>query len=185
MLYDLLPCPSGHLAWLLAPPRDFAFVLLSTIGVYLGIVALTRITGLRSFSKMSAPDFAMTVAVGSIFGSAISGGTPSLSIALFALACLFSGQWLFSLARRRFDQAVDWIDNQPVLLMDGPQYLEHNLSRTNVTRSDIRAKLRLAGVVHIDQVAAVVFETTGDISVLRKDGGVDRVDDEILHDVRR
>ena len=151
--------------WFVAPPKAYLFVALSFVGVYASIVILTRITGLRSFSKMSAPDFAMTVAVGSLFASSISSSSPPLPLAVFALACLFAGQWAFARARRS-QRLEDLIDNTPVLLMRDGSYLDDNMLKVHVTRADVRAKLREANVLNLGQVRAVVFETTGDISVL-------------------
>lgn len=171
--------------WFLAPPRAYLYVGLSFIGVYGAIVLLTRVTGLRSFSKMSAPDFAMTVAVGSLFASSISSSSPPLPLAVFALACLFAGQWLFASIRRRWDSASELIDNQPLLLMEGQDFLEGNMRDANVTRADIRAKLREANVLGLDQVRAVIFETTGDISVLHTDDPGTMVAEELLIGVNR
>ena len=42
-----------------------------------------------------------------------------------------------------------------------------------MTVDDLRSKLRLAGITHPSQVLAVVFETTGDVSVLKRDDEVD------------
>jgi uncharacterized membrane protein YcaP (DUF421 family) len=58
------------------------------------------------------------------------------------------------------------VDNPPLLLMAGAQVLHDNLRRARVTEADLRAKLREANVLHPGQVRAVVFESTGDLSVL-------------------
>lgn len=140
--------------------------MLSSVIVYSAILTFTRAAGLRSFSKMSAPDFAMTVAVGSLFGATISSPSPTLVLGLTSLACLYAGQWVISLMRTRFDSFNRIVDNQPLLLMAGSEFLDDNLVRAKVTRSDVYGKLREANALNYDQVLAVVFETTGDISVL-------------------
>lgn len=66
------------------------------------------------------------------------------------------------------------MDNSPLLLMDGETIIEDNLQKARVTMGDLRSKLREANATRLSQVKAVVFETTGDISVLHKD------DDETL-----
>ena len=53
--------------------------------------------------------------------------------------------------------------------MDGNEILEDNLRKARVTKSDLRSKLREANVTRLDQVKSVIFETTGDISVLHKE----------------
>jgi len=95
--------------------------------------------------------------------------TPTLVIGLTALASLFFGQWLLALLRQKFDWFSKLVDNEPLLLMHGRNMLEENLEKANVTRADVYGKLREANALNYDQVLAVIFETTGDISVLHAD----------------
>tara|TARA_R110002167_G_scaffold176835_2_gene376520 strand:- start:77 stop:613 length:537 start_codon:yes stop_codon:yes gene_type:complete len=152
--------------WISVDLAVIPFVLVSTIATYAVILLYTRIVGLRSFSKMSAADFAMTVAVGSLFGSTISSPSPSLMLGITAIGCLFLGQWLIAVLRQRSATFSSAVDNQPLLLMKGHEMIEANLRKANVTREDVFAKLREANALNYDQVLAVVFESTGDISVL-------------------
>lgn len=151
--------------WLTAEPSAMVMAMVSTIVVYVAIIAYTRLFGLRSFSKMSAFDFAMTIALGSLFASSISSPSPPILLSLFAFLLLFSGQKLIALGRRS-TSLKHLIDNDPILLMVDGRIIDENLRRTNVTEGDLRAKLREANVLDFSQVKAVVFETTGDVSVL-------------------
>lgn len=162
---------------------EAAMVLISGICVYIAILVYARIVGLRSFSKMSASDFAMTVAVGSLFASAISSPSPTVGIALVALFVLFGGQWFFAYIRRKSSTVRRLLENKPVLLMEDGRMIEENLNAANVTKEDVMAKLREANVLKLKHVKAVVFETTGDISVLHsRDAGLE-VDCELLSEV--
>lgn len=155
--------------WISTTWPDVGRALLSIAVVYSAIVLYTRVMGLRSFSKMSAPDFAMTLAIGSLFAGAISSNSPPLLLTLVIYAGLFLGQWLVARLRVQTRTAESIIDNPPVLLMRGPTILRDNLRRTNVTMSDLMGKLREANAYRFEQVHAVVFETTGEISVLHGD----------------
>jgi uncharacterized membrane protein YcaP (DUF421 family) len=64
-------------------------ICLTTIGIYLAILVLTRISGKRSFSKMSSFDFAMTVAIGSIVTSTILGTSVSLAEGIVGMAAVY------------------------------------------------------------------------------------------------
>ncbi|WP_417387916.1 DUF421 domain-containing protein [Gimesia sp.] len=152
--------------WITDQWTEIPMVLLSCLVTYAVILFYTRLTGLRSFSKMSAADFAMTVAVGSLFASTISSSTPTLVIGLTALASLFVGQWILAMLRQHFIWFSKLVDNEPLLLMRGSTMLDENLKKANITRDDVYGKLREANALNADQVLAVVFETTGDISVL-------------------
>ncbi len=132
---------------------------------------------------MSTGDFAMTVAVGSLFASTIASPQPSLFLGLFALALLFLGQWLLSRLRQRFSTVRSMTDNQPLLLMRGDEILEDNLRAAGVSRPDLIAKLREANVLHFGQVRAVVFETTGDISVLHASDDEQQLSPDLLDGV--
>ncbi|MBZ6378070.1 DUF421 domain-containing protein [Pacificimonas flava] len=141
-------------------------LILTAIGL-LWIVLLVRVTGLRSFSKMTNFDFVMTVAVGSTLSA---GGTTSdwtgFGQAMTALVALFLVQFVIARIRKSSDSVEDALQNQPAILMRDGRILHEALSATRVTETDLIAKLREANVLHMDEVRAVVLETTGDISVL-------------------
>jgi uncharacterized membrane protein YcaP (DUF421 family) len=155
-------------------------IVLSAIGVYVAVIVLTRIAGLRSLAKMSSFDFAATVAVGSTVASTALGSTP-LTNGVVALCMLYGLQYLVATLRRR-KALRGAVDNSPMLLMVDGEVIEGNLRHTRVSREELWSQLRLAGVRRRDQVRAVILETTGDMSILR--AGDEPVDDELLQGVR-
>lgn len=152
------------------PFEAVPYVLLSTAGIYLTVILFTRISGLRTFSKMSSFDFAMTVAVGSLIATTITMKSPPLLQSVLALAALYVLQKMVSYLRKKGYTFGKLVDNQPLLLMDGSAILEDNLEMADVTHEDLLEKLREANITRFDQVRAVVFETTGDVSVLSDKG---------------
>lgn len=148
-----------------------ALAVASTAAVLATVITYTRLAGLRSFSKMSSFDFAVTVAVGTVMGSIALSGS-SLAVGVAVLAAFYLLQAGIALLRRttRFDEVVD---NDPLVLMVGPDLIEANLARTRVTAADVHSKLREANVYNYDQLKAVVLESTGDISVIHGDGPLD------------
>lgn len=152
--------------WILAPAAHIPMVLLSFVAVYAWIILLTRITGVRSFAKMSSFDFAMTIAIGSLFATTIVNPEPPLARSLVAFAALFGGQWLVAQLRIRSDGAREVVDNSPILVMRDGVMLKGNMRRAEIAETDLVAKLREANVLHFGQVRAVVVETSGDVSVL-------------------
>ncbi|GAB5441886.1 MAG: DUF421 domain-containing protein [Fuerstiella sp.] len=169
--------------WMVSGVDEVAMVLVSSVATYSLILLYTRICGLRSFSKMSAADFAMTVAVGSLFASTISSPNPTLLLGAVSLGALFAGQYALAILRKRSKWLGTVVDNQPLLLMAGAEILDDNLAKANVTRSDVFAKLRESNTYSYDQVLAVVFETTGDISVLHAADETDRIHPDFVKDV--
>ena len=134
------------------------------------VVLLVRIVGLRSFSKMTSFDFVMTIAMGSLVGSAARSTTWTDYLqAVAAMASLFLVQWVTAKLRNSSRWASRVIQNQPVLLMRDGKVLEEALRATRVSRDSLFEKLRGANVLDMAKVRAVVLETTGDVSVLHGD----------------
>ncbi len=157
-------------------------IALSSVVIYAAVILFTRIAGKRSFSKMSSFDFAMTVAVGSIIATTILSSSVKLIESVIGLALVYTLQISIALARRiKWVQKV--VDNEPLLLMDGSNILQENLRKARVTEGDLRSKLREANVTQFSQIKAVVFETTGDISVLHKESHL-VLEPWIMEDVR-
>ncbi|QED38227.1 DUF421 domain-containing protein [Antarcticibacterium arcticum] len=170
--------------WFDVSYQSIIAISLSALGIYAAVILFTRIAGKRSFSKMSSFDFAMTVAVGSILASTILNSSVSLLEGVVGLAAVYLLQ-ISAAFLRRFSFFHRLIDNTPLLLMDGPRILEQNLKKARVTNKDLRAKLREANIINLSQVRAVVFETTGDISVLHSSNAGEEVEDWLLKDVEQ
>lgn len=156
----------------------------SAAGIYIAVIVFTRIAGKRSFSKMSSFDFAITIAIGSIIGSTILSASVSLLEGGVGLAAVFVLQ-VGTAILRRFKFFHNVLDNSPLLLMNGTEILEQNMLKARVTKSDLRSKLREANVIRLSQVRAVVFETTGDISVLHTEKNQEKLEDWLLKDVQQ
>ncbi len=152
---------------------NLASIVVAGVAVYLTVIALTRLAGPRSLAKMSSFDFAATVAIGSTVASTFLGSTPLVS-GVLALTLLYGLQYGIATLRRR-NVFAGMLDNRPLLLMDGATVIEGNLRHARVSREELWGKLRQAGVQRLDQVRAVVLETTGDMSVLTDDGPIDDV----------
>ena len=155
---------------------------IAAIFIYLYMILITRITGKRTFAKMTSLDFAVTIAMGSILADAVNKPSSSFLPALVSLALLAALQVLFSVILSKSDKAQKILTNTPMLLMKDGSILESNLKKALVSRADLMGKLREANVLQLSQVKAVIFETTGDISVLHSTKTI-QVDSIILEDV--
>lgn len=170
--------------WIQTTAVALAMVALSAVGIYLALLLCTRLAGLRSFSKMSSFDFAITVATGSLVATVLLSKDPPLIQGGMGLVMLFGIQYLISFARSRSSTFAHVVDNDALLLMAGTEVLHDNLAASRVTLNDIRAKLREANVIHPREVRAVVMESTGDISVLHADPDGPDLDLRLFDDVR-
>jgi|TARA_R100000501_G_scaffold4652_1_gene9931 uncharacterized membrane protein YcaP (DUF421 family) len=147
--------------------------LLTVMGM-VWVVILVRINGLRSFSKMTNFDFVMTIATGSLLAGAAQSTTWSaFAQTMIAMAALFIVQFTSARLRKKSDTLEDVMQNHPILLMRDGKIIHSALKESRVAESDLIAKLREANALKMDDVRAVILETTGDISVLHGEGPVD------------
>lgn len=158
--------------WLATTWSGAARIVASGIAIFLWLLLITRVTGLRTFSKMASVDFAVTIASGAVLATTITSSSTTVAQGAVALAVLFGIQALVAMLRRN-QAASKVLENTPRLLMAGGRFLHDGLRRSRVSIDDVKAKLREANVLRYDQVQAVVLETTGDISVLHGAGPVD------------
>ena len=152
--------------------------------IFIVIVLVTRIIGLRSFAKFTAYDFAFTVAIGSIISSTLTSST-SIVHGAVAIASLLLLTFLFSFLQRRLPKLSSLISNKPLLLMEGSEILYENLKYARIEKTQLIAKLREANVLDYNQVQAVVLESTGDISVLHASDPKTTLNLKLLEGVRR
>ncbi|WP_048331067.1 DUF421 domain-containing protein [Bizionia psychrotolerans] len=170
--------------WIYKIDDPILITFLASFLIFIVVIVLTRIVGLRSFAKFTAYDFAFTVAIGSIISSTLTSST-TVAHGSMAIASLLILTFIFSFLQRRFPALDQAISNKPLLLMKGNQILDANLKHSRIQKSQLIAKLREANVTNFNQVLAVVLEATGDISVLHKaNSDSAELDSEILNGVR-
>lgn len=159
--------------------QEAASVVVSTVGIYLTFVVLLRLVGQRALANMSSFDLAAATAIGAVMGRVILGYTPTLVAGVIGLMTLFGLQALFVCLRRnrRADAALT---NLPLLLMANGELLEHNLRRAHIIEDELKGKLRLAGIRRYEDVACVILERTGAVSVLHRG---ETISEELLADV--
>ncbi len=162
--------------------QEIFWLVLSVLGIFTIIIIITRIFGLRTFAKMSSFDFASTIAVGSVLASIILNNDYSLTKGAIVLASIVGFQTLFSFLVRKNNFLKKLFTNKPQLIMWNGKILHNKLKQCNVGQDDLMAKLREANVHNYSEVKAVIFESTGDVSVIHN--SCDKsIDSYMLNDV--
>lgn len=150
-------------------------VLLRTavIGVlaYVSLVALLRVTGKRTLSKMNAFDFVVTVALGSTLATILLSKDVALAQGALALALLVGLQFVITWSSVRARWVRRLVTGEPSLLLYRGAFLPDALRRVRVTEDEVRAGIRSAGLAALDDAEAVVLETDGSFSVVRRGDG--------------
>lgn len=157
---------------------------LTTTLLYLVAVGLFKAYGQRLYASPSSREVAVTVVLGAIVGRTMLGPRPTLAVGLVALGTLL----VLELALRGASRHRRWAlragaaTGRAVILMVGPHPRSAELRRFGLTERDLWVALRRQGIGRVEDVALVVLERGGTLSVLRRAPG--GLDPQVLRGIR-
>ena len=138
---------------------------------YAWLVLVLRIGGKRLLTKLNAFDLVVTVALGSTLATVLLTKDVAFLEGALAFCMLALLQWL--VAR----QSVSWpwfsriVRSRPRLLVEDGAYRHAAMVEERVTEGDVDAAIRQGGIGRIEDAAAVVLETDGSMSVIKRQDG--------------
>lgn len=135
---------------------------------YIVLVFLLRVAGKRTLAQMSGFDFIVTVAIGSTFGRLITAKGVTLAESATAFLLLILLQIGFGWLDMKYAWFSKVVKSQPTLLYYKGLFLEDNIRRCKVNKDEILGVIREQGIESLDEVEAVVLETSGGWSVVRR-----------------
>lgn len=147
-------------------PWRIPIVVATAVIVYLAFLLLLRVFGARLLTGLSAFDTIVVIMFGAVAGRVILGHPPTLATGLIGLLTLVLLEVVFGAlaATARGRRAI--AGRARVIVAHG-RVLEPARRRAHVNRSELLSALRRAGVSSMDQVACVVMESSGHLSVIR------------------
>lgn len=165
-------------AWVTTVSEEFFFngwsgplrVVLVGVLAYVALIAVLRISGKRTLSKMNAFDFVVTVALGSTLATIILSKDVALVEGVLALALLIGLQYAITWLSVRSSTVSNLVKSEPSLLLYNGRLLPDALRRERVTEDEVRAAARASGQPVLDDLLAVVLETDGTFTVVPQTG---------------
>jgi uncharacterized membrane protein YcaP (DUF421 family) len=163
---------------------DLARVAVVGTLAYATLVLLLRASGKRTLTKLNAFDLVVTVALGSTLATVLLSKDVSLAEGILALALLIALQFGITWLSVRSPRFQAFIKAEPKLLLHQGHFLDRALRSERITREEVLAAMRADGAADLSEVAAVVLETDGTISVLSR-GRIDGEDSTLATVNRR
>ncbi len=147
---------------------------------FLLTIALIRVLGKRTISKMNPSDFVFTVALGSIIANWVLQSPVSLVDGIAATATMLLLQFGIERLTTRAEAIRRAAEGAPALLVYRGELLTDSMHRHDVNPKEINNALRQHGLTRVQDAGAVVLEIDGTFSVIRPD----EVHHELLEEVR-
>lgn len=140
-------------------------LLVGSIG-YAGTVVLLRISGNRTLSKLNSFDLVVTIAFGSVLSAIMVNRSISLLEGLVAIALLVLLQFIIAWLSVHSRIISHIVKTRPSLLLQEGRLMRATMKAVRVTEDEIRSAVRQHGFGDLSQIAAVVLETDGSLSVI-------------------
>jgi uncharacterized membrane protein YcaP (DUF421 family) len=150
---------------------DLGRTLLVGVLAYAGLVLMVRVSGKRTLSKMNAFDLIVTVALGSTLATTLLSKDVALAEGLLAFLVLIVLQFVVAAASVRWPSFRKIVKAQPTLLYYEGEFLQDALWAERVAQDEVLAAVRAQGLLSMSEVAAVVLETDGSFTTLKRDAG--------------
>ena len=139
---------------------------LTGVLAYLGLILVLRISGKRTLAALNAFDFVVTVALGSTLATILLSSDVSVLRGYVAFVTLIGLQYLVAWSSVRLAVVRKGIRSRPVALVVEGRYCHEAMEAERVTESEVAQALRRKGRGALGDVAAVVLETDGTLSVI-------------------
>lgn len=143
-------------------------ILLKGIIIYPSVILLLRLTGKRTPSTFNIFDWIITVAFGTLVGSFLITKDISLAEGFLALGLLNLLQFLVTWLSVRSKTFAKLVKSQPVLLFYKGEFYPKALRKTRIAEVEVLQVARQNGIGSLALVEAVVLETNGGLSIIKK-----------------
>ncbi len=160
-------------------------ISLSSLIIYVALIAMTRLSGKRTTSQMNNFDWVITVAIGGLVSSGILLKNVAITDALVAMAALMIFQWLTTCLVIKNEIFRKLVKAKPALLLCKGELLRGNMKKERVSEAEIKAALRDRGLHSIDDAEWVILETDASFSVIARQDQELPDDPGLLSDVAR
>lgn len=157
---DVLGPDQGEVLWYQMALRAFV--------VFLVALGMIRLAGMRSFGTQSAFDVVLSITLGAVLGSSITGEAPFFPClgAATLLALLHRGIGHWSARNKLIGHLTE---GDPVLLFSSGKKFRKNMMLQGISENDLKQAIHESNLDDFDKVKTIWMEPDGKISVVKKE----------------
>ena len=144
-------------------------VLRATV-IFVALYLLVRLMGKRELGQMTPFELIVLIVIGDLIQQGVTQNDFSLTGAILAISTFAFLALVMSWATYLWPWAERLLEGEPRVIVRDGEILTANLRRNRLTRSEIEAEMRLAGIGKLTDVAWAILETQGKISFIQRSG---------------
>jgi uncharacterized membrane protein YcaP (DUF421 family) len=144
-------------------------IVLRASVAYLFILFLMRVVGRRELSSMEPSDVILLVVIGDLVQNGVTQSDDSVTGIVLAAGTIGLLATATAFVTFRSKRIRNVIEGEPVILVQDGRLIERNMKNERLTEDEILEQARLQqGVETLDEVKWAVLETSGSISIVKK-----------------
>ncbi len=155
--------------WLVGPGPLLAQGSAKAALMYAVALVGLRMAHRRTLSQWTAIDFAAAVAIGAIVGRTAIASSQSFALGAVALLTILAAHSIATYARYK-PLFAKLVDHRVRVLVSHGQLRHSQMLICGLTENDFLSQLRQMGVGDLSDLRYVLYETKGNITVVREDG---------------
>jgi uncharacterized membrane protein YcaP (DUF421 family) len=156
--------PVGTSMWRLAQPW-WEFVARALL-VYGFLLLTLRLTGKRQVGQLAPFDLVLLLVLSNAVQNSMNAGDNTVLAGFILVATLLGVNGLMSWLTWRSKRAETLLEGRPQILVHNGQLDEAMLAQERITRHELMAAVRQAGVSDVADVRVAILETNGRINVI-------------------
>lgn len=144
-------------------------IVLRATFMFVVVFVLLRLMGKREVGEMTPFDLVLLVVIGDLIQQGVTHNDFSVTGATLAVTTIAFWALVLTYFSNKSKHAEKLLDGEPAVLVCDGAVMKDNLKRNRMTKDELEAEMRLAGIAHLSQVAWGILETNGKISFIRAD----------------
>ncbi len=150
---------------------DLLIVLVKTLFFYWAIVLVYRFMGKREVGELSIVDLIVSILIAELAAMSIENYKASIFLSIIPIAVLVILQILVSKISLKHEKLRTFLDGQPSMIVNKGKVNFKEMIKQRYNLEDLLTQLRAREVKSLEEVDYAILETSGKLSVFKKQAG--------------
>ncbi len=149
--------------------ENYLTIIFRTFFLYVLILIILRIMGKKELGQLSVVDFVVSIMLAELAVIAIEKPDSSLIDNILPMIILMIIQMTLAFATLKSKKLRDLLDGKPTIIINKGKIDEEAMRKNRYNFDDLLFQLRVNDIKNITDVEFAILETTGELSVLKKE----------------
>lgn len=138
--------------------------------VFIGLLLFTRFLGKTQVAQLTFYEYISGITIGSIAGNIAAAEPDKFFSHFYDLALFVLLTYLVALVSLKSRRLRKLIEGSPTVIIENGRILRGNMRSLRYDLDELNAQLRQQGILDVSEVQFAVFETTGELSIIKNPG---------------